>query len=143
MNFTLCSANTRSGVPCRFVARRATGLCINHDPSYKDTQRKNVERGVRRSRELRQAVPTRLANVDLADRASVQAAVELVFRLYLLNLLSEKRMRLLVRALGVASRNFEHHKGVADSYRRSLEYASARATLNRHFLALTEQSDAD
>ena len=133
MNTNFCAGTTRAGQPCTFTARNATGLCINHDPTYKEQQRENVRRGAKRSQELREALPTRLTNVDLADRASVQAAIELVFRLYLLDLVSERRTRLLVRALGLAARNFEPAKNQRPTYRKNLEYLITRQNLNAQF----------
>ena len=71
-----CSGTRKDGQPCGFAARRETGLCINHDPSYIERQRENRERGLRNSANNRRAMPIRLDEFDLSERAAVQALVD-------------------------------------------------------------------
>ncbi len=66
-----CLATTRLGEPCRFSARKATGFCVNHDPSYREEQRQNARHGGRRSIELRTPISIPLGDVDLSERAGV------------------------------------------------------------------------
>ena len=102
-----CSGTRKDGQPCGFAARRETGLCINHDPSYIERQRENRERGLRNSANNRRAMPIRLDEFDLSERASVQALVDAVMRLELTGRLSDARSRRLIRLLSIAVRNFD------------------------------------
>lgn len=104
-----CSALTRSGDPCGFSARKEFGLCVNHDPSYKEKQNENTRKGGRRSAEARfdpniaEALP--LHRLDFSSRADIQATVALVARLELFGRISPVRSRNLLRALSIAARN--------------------------------------
>lgn len=113
----LCSATTRSGNPCRFVARRESGLCINHDPAYAARQRENTLTGARASLDKRHEIAAQRAEVEhrllapdpisLDDRAGVQAVVEAVLRLEITGGLSTTRARNAIRLLSIAVRNFD------------------------------------
>lgn len=104
-----CGATTRAGAPCRFSARKESGLCVNHDPAYKEQQRDNTRKGGQRSAEARfdpnmaEALPLR--ELNFATRADIQATIALVTRLELFGRLSPVRSRNLLRALSIAARN--------------------------------------
>lgn len=119
---TPCSAKTNAGHPCRFAARKDTGLCINHDPSYKDQQLRNVREGARRSLESRRPLPVPLPGLHLTSRGSIQALLDLVVRLELTGQLPEARARHLLRALSIATRNLDRGQ-MAHIHREHYAYA--------------------
>lgn len=102
---TPCTALKRDGSPCRFAARKATGLCINHDPSYREQQYENSRRGGRKTFAGRHVIPIPLDQVDLTNRASVQAVLDAVVRMEILGVLPAARSRNLIRGLSIANRN--------------------------------------
>jgi len=114
---TLCSGTTLEGKPCRFAARHETGLCINHDPAYREQQRQNTLRGAHASMARRDDIAARVAEIDrqllepdpisLDTRAGIQALLETVLRLELAGSLSLARARIVTRMLSIASQNFE------------------------------------
>lgn len=132
-----CSATTRAGKPCRFAARKATGLCINHDPAYAEQQRKNVERATSRSLQARTAIPIPLEHIDLSTRDSIQAILDAVVRLELVGRLPPVRARNILRALSIAMRNLDKRS----SFQRSDEYYNSRWALRRTVLTHPELPD--
>jgi hypothetical protein len=102
-----CAGTTRSGTHCNFAARRATGLCINHDPAYRARQDEHRRHGARTSVESRRQPPIAWDELDFSNRTGVQAALETVVRLDLEGRLSSARTRTLVRSLALAARNFD------------------------------------
>jgi hypothetical protein len=120
----LCTATTRSGDPCRFMARRATGLCINHDPEYQEQQHANVRRATEAAIAARKLPPPVLEDLDLSTRAGVQAALEAVLRLEMQGKLPAHRVRNLIRGLAIAARNFDPpgRRPVEHPFSRILRY---------------------
>lgn len=104
---TLCSGVTRAGAPCKFSARQASGLCINHDPGYAEQQRRNTEKGVSASVRSRRAQAALIDYEDfnLLTPARVQAFLDTVTRLELTGRLSPARARNLIRIGQLAVRN--------------------------------------
>jgi hypothetical protein len=102
---TPCSGTRADGQPCRFAARRASGLCINHDPAYASRQRQNARKGSAYSRETRRREAALPAGVDLYSAVGIQAALDLVVRLELAGAITSNRSRNVIRALSIASRN--------------------------------------
>ncbi len=128
-----CTATTGAGLPCRFPPRRQTGLCINHDPAYRQAQVANRTTGAAHSTALRiaraHARRSPLGAIDpwaLVDRASVQAMLDGVIRLELAGALPKERARNLLRALSLAARNFDTPPLARDSSR------TARHNLGRY-----------
>lgn len=101
-----CKATTRKGEPCRFAARRDSGLCVNHDPAYARQQQENRARGVEAAAEQRQQAVLSFEEVDLSNRVSVQAVADAVLRLVLSGAISEKRAAQAIRLLSLSVRNF-------------------------------------
>ena len=134
---TPCSATTRAGNPCRFAARKATGLCVNHDPAYAEQQRKNVQKATSRSLQARTAVPIPLEYIDLSTRDSIQAILDAVVRLELVGRLPPVRARNILRALSIAMRNLDKHS----SFQRSDQYYNSRWALRRTILTHPEYTD--
>ena len=97
-----CSFVRPDGSSCRFVARRATGLCINHDPSYAGQQQINRERGrVRARRQRHDAVAALLATVDLAQPRGTADLLSAIFQLQVAGLLSNRATTRLLRLTGL------------------------------------------
>ncbi len=132
-----CSATTRAGNPCQFAARKATGLCINHDPAYAQQQRKNVENATRRSLQVRTAIPIPLEQVDLSTRASIQAILDAVVRLELAGKLPPVRARNILRALSIATRNLDKQT----SFQHSDSYYTTRYALRRTIATNPQPTD--
>lgn len=105
-----CSATTRRGSPCSFAARKATGLCVNHDPSYREQQAENSRRGMETSLRRRRDRPTfiPLETLDLSTRGGVQAAIEALLHLELSGRISPARSRNIARTLSLALRTQGH-----------------------------------
>ena len=137
-----CSATTRAGTPCQFAARRASGLCINHDPAYKEQQRANSARGVAASLASRRAQHHQISldEFRLTNRESIQATLDAVVRLELTGRIPVTRSRNLIRLLGIASRNFNR-----DLYNRtsldSQHYDRARQRLDLRLESLCREAD--
>ncbi|MCZ2107988.1 MAG: hypothetical protein LC118_00190 [Dehalococcoidia bacterium] len=119
-----CSATTRSGKPCRFAARKTSGLCINHDPAYAEQQRSNIREATRRSLQVRTVIPVPLERADLSTCASIQAVPDAIVRLELTGQLAPVRARNLLRALSIAMRNLDKHASVLPD---SLYYTTREA----------------
>ena len=105
-----CTATTKSGETCRATPRADSGLCINHDPDYAKQQRENVRNGGVASGAARRPFLDDTSNFALSDRASVQAAIDTVFRLELAGKIPPSRSRVIVRLLSLAVRNFDRPK---------------------------------
>lgn len=132
-----CKATTRKGEPCRFAARRDSGLCINHDPAYAGQQQENRARGAEAAAQLRQQALLSFAEVDLSNRVSVQAVADTVLRLVLSGTISEKRAAQAIRLLSLSVRNF----GPAGrmSVGNSTRFYDEREVAFRQFLAFFRQ----
>jgi hypothetical protein len=110
--YALCSATTRAGDACRFAARKVTGLCVNHDPSYKEQQHRNATSGGKkiyagfRAYKREQNPP-----VTLEDRASIQALAASLLTAELQGNLSPTQARNAIRLLNIAARNFDKPTG--------------------------------
>jgi hypothetical protein len=104
----ICGAPTRSGLPCRATPRRSSGLCINHDPAYRDQQRQNARKAGLASAAARAPIidPDDLWIPPLLDRTRIQALLGSLFRMVLLGRISENRALGLIRILNLAARNF-------------------------------------
>ena len=106
--YAFCSATTRAGEPCQFAARKATGLCVNHDPSYKEQQRQNATSGGKKiyaglyAQKREQNPP-----ITLQDRASIQALAASLLTAELQGNLSPTQARNAIRLLNIAARNFD------------------------------------
>jgi len=102
----LCSASTRAGRPCRFAARRFTGLCVNHDPEYQHIQEANRLIGAQRSVESRTgAWREALASVPI-DLATVRGRLRILEALMAMDLagqLPAPIARRLLRSLAAAT----------------------------------------
>jgi len=98
------TALNKAGKPCAFVARRASGLCINHDPAYHEQQRLNARKGAAASVATRRSRSIRVDAVDLSSRVRIQALLDAVIRLELLGRIPPSRSRNLIRALSLAGR---------------------------------------
>ncbi len=103
-----CSAQNRKGKHCRFPARRGRGLCINHDPEYRQKQEENRLKGSKEAQRQRNRPPVTLAELDLSERSSIQALVEAVITLELRGSMSATRSRNLIRLLSIATRNLRN-----------------------------------
>jgi hypothetical protein len=148
-----CAATTRDGRPCRFPTRPGHPLCINHDPAFRDKQRANRAAGVSaatdaRRRRARLRANTALYDLDqwaLVDRASIQAVLDAVIRLELAGRLPNNRARNLIRALGIAVRNFDEPGGGPGKprvFRHNLNrYRYARQTIDANLEALCSEAD--
>lgn len=132
--YPTCSGTTLAGQPCNFPARRDTGLCINHDPTYRDQQRQNTLKGVRASVEVRKLTPILLTDINLTDRAELQALLETIVHLELQGRISTARARNLIRIVSLAIKNLGHspHGWIRDRDRHHFDrYMSSRMRLNR------------
>ncbi len=118
-----CTATLpRSGYRCRFAARRETGLCINHDPAYRVQQVANRTKGLAlaaEARARRAQSPLYTFNMDLSDRTAVQALLDTIIRLELSGRIPLARSRNLIRAIAIATRNFDPPARTRDGNRRS------------------------
>jgi hypothetical protein len=150
---TACDALTAAGAPCRFPPRLGATRCINHDPVYRQRQEQNRRAGVRnaataRAHRARLRVDTALYSIDewaLADRASIQALLDAVIRLELAGRLPNARARNLIRALGLAIRNFdtppkERHKPQAARHNLT-RYYHTRRSLDNHLDELCAEAE--
>jgi len=149
-----CSATTLAGRPCGFSARHQTGLCVNHDPAYREQQARNRRDGVSSSTQARQQRAhlrknTALYNLDrwaLVDRPSIQAILDAVIRLELAGRLPNNRARNLIRAISIAVRNFDTPPHEAQHGRTSrhdlARYNHTRRTLDRHLDTLLQEAEA-
>ena len=140
-----CSATTSKGRRCRFAARRETGLCINHDPSYREQQEANRSRGIRMATAARQRPALRLTDLDLTDRTTVQAFLDAIIRLELGGHLSEARARRLVRLASLAIKNFDTPVQGRRASHDAERYEVLRASLDSRLgqlCELAEQRDA-
>jgi len=143
---TLCAALTKTGARCTFVARRDSGLCINHDPAYREQQRLNTLKGAAAAAEFRSRA-IRADAIDLSSRIGIQALLDAVIRLEIYGRISPARARTLIRALSLAARNFPP---TSERQRRSGQpaahdaeaYERYRANLDRTILPLVEQAEA-
>ena len=148
---TPCSATTHAGRPCRFAARHLTGLCVNHDPAFREQQARNHRTAATHSRQLRarERTATTIYTLDtwaLADRSSIQALLDAIIRLELAGRLPNARARNLLRALSIAVRNFDtppldttHGR----TFRHNLNrYHQTRQTLDEHLEALCAEADS-
>jgi len=146
MPTSYCSATARSGEPCQFPARRGSSLCINHDPAYATRQRRNTLKGAAASVASRQSTPIRLDAVDLSTRAGVQAVLDAVIRLELLGRIPSGRARNLIRALSLATRNFDPPSLTQRQYGYPVNHASAyrdsRAAIDRRLEAACREAEA-
>jgi len=103
-----CTALTKVGTPCGAPARRASGLCVNHDSGYREEHQANAAAGGRASGiARRQLEPVDLGFVNLTNRTAIQALLDSLLRLELLGKLPPARSRMLVRILSLAIRNFD------------------------------------
>lgn len=143
-----CSATTNDGRPCRFAARKATGLCINHDPAYRHQQAVNSAKGVEASRRARRRVyGLAFHQLDLTDRAGAQAALDAVIRLELAGQIPNHRARNLIRALSIAAHNFDppptrdRYRGMHAEHDRD-RYDWFRANLDRNLESLIREANA-
>jgi hypothetical protein len=98
-----CSARTRRGSACRFPAARGTDRCLNHAETA-DTSANATRAAIARHSPSKHLLETVLS---LTDRASIQAVLDTLIRLEFAGRISHERARVIVRACGVASRNFD------------------------------------
>lgn len=111
---TTCSATTRQGRPCRFPARRQTGRCINHDPTYRQQQRDNIRRATEASLAARAQPPLGTAPVDLNSHEGIQDALATIVSGFIAGTIPTNRARIAVRALAIAADNHERAHTEAD-----------------------------
>jgi hypothetical protein len=104
-----CHALARDQTPCSFPSRAYRPYCINHDPVYYEQQRENARRAGIASGFSRSPVDLEAILLYLGDRAGIQAAIDLVVRLELSAKISPARSRNILRALSIASRNFDRN----------------------------------
>ena len=146
-----CTATLSAGYRCRFAARRETGLCINHDPAYRAQQIANRTKGLERAaeaRERRSHSPISTLDTDLTDRTAVQALLDTVIRLELTGRIPLARSRNLLRALSIATRNFDPPVRYRDGQQRSrhnpTDYALRQRAIQRQVeTALAEADERD
>ena len=150
---TNCTASLTAGGRCRFAARRETGLCINHDPAYRAQQVAYRTKGLERAaaaRERRSQSPIYTLNTDLTDRTAVQALLDTVIRLELTGRIPLARSRNVIRAIAIATRNFDPPVRYKDGRRRSAhdftDYAHRQRAIQRQIeaaLAHAEHREED
>jgi hypothetical protein len=97
----------RTGLPCGFPARKNRPFCINHDPLARDQHRAQSVRGGSARRRPAVTVEPSDILVSLHSRAGIQAVLHAVVTAELLGQISPTRSRNVIRALEVASRNFD------------------------------------
>jgi hypothetical protein len=107
-----CPSLTKFGAPCRFPPRSATGLCINHDPAYRNAQRQNVRRGAQASANSRHGAAVAITDFDLSTGRGLQEALTTVVRMELAGKLPIKRARDLLRAISLAADLFPRNEQV-------------------------------
>ena len=104
-----CSALTKFGERCIAFPVRTSAFCVGHDPALREKRLEACSRGGRttagRRRKERKAQDFIVASLTLSDRASLQEAIDAVFRLELTGKLPVARGRHLLRVLAIASRN--------------------------------------
>jgi hypothetical protein len=100
-----CAGTTRAGKPCRFTARRETGLCVNHDPTYRDEQRFNVRTGGAKSGEARRSIHLDISALDLSDPAAISALLQVLLQLEFKARIAPSRARGILRAVEAAIEN--------------------------------------
>ena len=104
-----CSALTKFGERCIAFPVRTNTFCVGHDPALREKRLEACSRGGRttagRRRQERNAQDFIVASLTLSDRASLQEAIDAVFRLELTGKLPVARGRHLLRVLAIASRN--------------------------------------
>ena len=104
-----CAALTNGGEPCIAFPVRNSTFCAGHDPALREKRMEASSRGGRttaeRRRKERKAQDFIFESLTLADRASLQEAIDAVFRLELTGKLPATRARHLLRVLAIASRN--------------------------------------
>lgn len=114
----LCTGLTKAGEACGFSARRESGLCINHDPTYRERQAENTRRGLEAAhaatrKELRARVrEPGFSQFNLTTRERVQACLDGVIRLEMEGRIPLARSRNIIRACSLAMRNFNPPKHV-------------------------------
>lgn len=78
----------RTGLPCRTYATHQSDYCLFHDPTRQKANREASRRGGA-NRAIN--IQARLLDLDLHDRAGIQALIAQVIRLELLGLLAPRR----------------------------------------------------
>lgn len=106
---TPCAATTHAGRPCRFAARRESGLCVNHDPGFAMIQDAARERGRRSQRVARDATlrdALRTIEVDLGSRDGYARALTTLMRLELADALPVRTRNRLLRIVAAAATRY-------------------------------------
>lgn len=103
-----CHATTKRNTPCKFPARRQSQYCINHDPTYREQQQQHRQRGTENARKARNKPQLQLYDLDLTDRATIQALLETILNLELRGQITQSRTRNTIRLLSLASRNLRN-----------------------------------
>jgi hypothetical protein len=114
-----CGAVTKAGTPCRAAPQLQSSRCIFHDPETAGRRLEVSRSGGVASGQSRRPVSFLPINVDLSDRAGIQATVEAVIQLELAGGISPSRSRNVLAALKLASRNFDspmHRNPVSGEY---------------------------
>ncbi len=130
-----CTANSHSGLPCRFRVRPGVAVCFNHDPAQRLARRSAAVNAGRASGAARRAPAALLAETVLAltDRVSIQAVIDAVVRLELAGRIPPARSRNILRALSIAVRNFDRSDLLGDSassHRHHAYFDKVRALLD-------------
>lgn len=102
-----CNAVTRSGIPCRFPARRGAAFCLNHDPLADLTAAATRAAHISALARRRPSEQLLDATLSLTDRASIQAVLDALIRLQFAGRISHERAHIILRACAIAVRNFD------------------------------------
>lgn len=99
----------RTGQLCGFHARNDRPFCINHDPQARDEHRAQSSRGGKAHRTTAPIIESQGLEISLDDRAGIQAILHAVVTAELLGQINPRRSLNIVRALSVATRNFDNN----------------------------------
>jgi hypothetical protein len=97
----------RTRTQCGFYPIRGRPLCRNHDPRNREQHRAQSVAGGRANRRPQAKVEVGDINISLKDRSGIQAILHAVIALEFVGQISPARSRNIVRALSVATRNFD------------------------------------
>jgi hypothetical protein len=117
----------RTRTQCGFYPIKGRPFCRNHDPRYREQHRAQSAAGGRANRRPQASLEVEHINISLKDRSGIQALLHTVISLELLGQISPTRSRNIVRALSVATRNFDdtaHHNRAAQTDDHDLDVAA-------------------